>query len=52
MLYQDFKWEGWKFGYSYDFNMSKIGPTGGVYELYISFDFGNTKSCFGCPKYY
>ena len=47
-----FKWEGWKFGYSYDFNMSKIGPTGGVYELYISFDFGNTKSCFGCPKYY
>ena len=47
-----FKWEGWKFGYSYDFNMSRIGSTGGVYEISISFDFGNTKDCFGCPTYY
>lgn len=47
-----FKWEGWKFGYSYDFNMSKIGPTGGVYEISISYDFGNSRSCFGCPTYY
>ncbi len=47
-----FRWEGWKVGYSYDFNMSKIGPTGGVYEISISLDFGNTKNCFGCPTYY
>jgi type IX secretion system PorP/SprF family membrane protein len=47
-----FKWEGWKFGYSYDFNMSKIGPTGGVYEISIAFDFGNSRNCFGCPTYY
>jgi type IX secretion system PorP/SprF family membrane protein len=47
-----FKWEGWKFGYSYDFNTSKIGPTGGVYEISISYDFGNSKNCFGCPTYY
>lgn len=47
-----FKWEGWEFGYSSDFNTSKIGPTGGVYEISISLDFGNTKNCFGCPQYY
>jgi len=47
-----FKWENWKFGYAYDFNMSRIGPTGGVYELSITIDFGNNKNCFGCPTYY
>lgn len=47
-----FKYEGFKFGYSYDFNTSKIGRTGGVYELSISYDFNNTRNCFGCPNYY
>lgn len=44
-------WEGFRFGYSYDFNMSDIGPTGGVYELSISYDFLNNYKCFGCPDY-
>ena len=26
-------WEGFRFGYSYSFNMSDIGRDGGVYEL-------------------
>lgn len=34
-----FKWEGWKFNYSYGFNTSKIGQTGGVYELSIAYEF-------------
>lgn len=45
------EWEGFKFGYSYDFNTSNIGRTGGVYELSISYDFGNDDNCFGCPDY-
>jgi|TARA_B110000046_G_scaffold82755_1_gene91065 type IX secretion system PorP/SprF family membrane protein len=44
-------WEGFVFGYSYDFNMSDIGQTGGVYELSISYDFLNNYKCFGCPDY-
>lgn len=45
------KWDDFIVGYSYDFNMSNIGRTGGVYELSISYDFGNSKNCFGCPDY-
>lgn len=45
------EWEGFKFGYSYDFNTTNIGRTGGVYELSISYDFGNDDNCFGCPDY-
>ena len=44
-------YEGWKFGYSYSFNTTDIGKTGGVYELSISYDFENNSNCFGCPKY-
>ena len=32
-------WEGFRFGYSYDFNVSEIGRTVGVYELSITNDF-------------
>lgn len=45
------EWEGFKFGYSYDFNTTKIGRTGGVYELSVFYDFGNNRNCFGCPDY-
>ena len=45
------EWEGFKFGYSYDFNITDIGRTGGVYELSVSYEFGGNKSCFGCPDY-
>ena len=44
-------WEGFKFGYSYDFNLRKIGGNGGISELSIVYDFLNDKECFGCPKY-
>ena len=44
-------WEGFRFGYSYDFNVTDIGRTGGVYELSISYDFLNNDNCFGCPDY-
>lgn len=44
-------WEGFRFGYSYDFNVTEIGRTGGVYELSISYDFLNNDNCFGCPDY-
>ena len=44
-------WEGFRFGYSYDFNVSEIGRTGGVYELSITYDFLNNDNCFGCPDY-
>ena len=44
-------WEGFRFGYSYDFNVTEIGRTGGVYELSVSYDFLNNDNCFGCPDY-
>ena len=44
-------WEGFRFGYSYDFNVTEIGRTGGVYELSVSYDFLNNDNCFGCPNY-
>jgi len=44
-------WEGFKFGYSYDFNLSKIGGDGGISEFSISYDFLNNKECFGCPEW-
>ena len=46
-----FVWEGFKFGYSYDFNMSNIGGDGGISEISITYDFLNNKDCFGCPIY-
>ena len=44
-------WEGFKFGYSYDLNLSKMGGNGGVSEFSIVYDFLNDKECFGCPDY-
>lgn len=46
-----FEWKGFKLGYSYDFNTTDIGRTGGVYELFIFYNFGNDRECFGCPDY-
>ena len=46
-----FVWEGFKFGYSYDFNMSNIGGDGGISEISITYDFLNNNDCFGCPIY-
>lgn len=44
--------EHFKFGYSYDFNTSKIGNTGGIYELSVIYTFDLKVKCFGCPNYY
>jgi type IX secretion system PorP/SprF family membrane protein len=50
--YVGLKYEGFKFGYSYDFSTSQIGRTGGVYEISISYEFDKNENCFGCPNYY
>lgn len=50
--YAGLKYEGFKFGYSYDFSTSQIGRTGGVYEISISYEFDKNEKCFGCPNYY
>ena len=46
------QYEHFKFGYSYDFNTSKIGKTGGIYELSVTYQFDLNVKCFGCPNYY
>ena len=33
------KWQGFRFGYSYDFNTSKIINTGGIHEFSVGYDF-------------
>ena len=45
-------WDHFKFGYSYDFNTTGIGRTGGVYELSIIYQFDLNVNCLGCPAYY
>lgn len=37
-----------KFGISYDYNTTKIGPTGGIYELSLTYKFGLNNKCFYC----
>ncbi|MFV7236009.1 PorP/SprF family type IX secretion system membrane protein [Flavobacterium sp. ZB4R12] len=46
------QYEHFKFGYSHDFNTSKIGKTGGIYELSVTYQFDLKVKCFGCPNYY
>lgn len=45
-------WDHFKFGYSYDFNTSGIGRTGGIYELSVTYQFDLDVKCLGCPSYY
>lgn len=46
------QYEHFKFGYSYDINVSGIGQTGGVYELSVLYQFDFKVRCLGCPLYY
>jgi type IX secretion system PorP/SprF family membrane protein len=46
-----FDWKGFRIAYSYDFNTTNIGRTGGVYELSVFYDFGQGRKCYGCPDY-
>lgn len=39
------------FGYSYDFNTSKLGQTRGVYELSLTWQLDYSHKCWGCPNY-
>jgi type IX secretion system PorP/SprF family membrane protein len=45
------QYENLRFGVSYDFNTSKIGRTGGVFELSLTYQFNLDIKCFGCPDY-
>ena len=42
---------GLRAGLSYDLNTSKIGRTGGIYELSLTYQFDLDIKCFGCPNY-
>lgn len=45
------QYEHLKFGISRDFSLSKIGRTGGIYELSLSYQFDLDVNCLGCPQY-
>ncbi|WP_081817040.1 PorP/SprF family type IX secretion system membrane protein [Polaribacter sp. Hel_I_88] len=34
-----FRWQGFRFGYSYDFNTTNLLNTGGIHEFSVSYDF-------------
>lgn len=40
-----------KIAYSYDFNTSGIGRTGGIHEISLTYHFDLEAKCFGCPDY-
>jgi len=49
------KWNGFRFGYSYDMNTTKIANTGGTHEFSISYDFSvNLRylNRFKCVSYF
>lgn len=50
-VFAGLQYEHLKFGLSHDFNTSKIGRTGGIYELSMTYQFDLTIKCFGCPNY-
>ncbi len=45
------QYENLRLGLSYDANTSKIGKTGGAYELSLTYQFNLDVKCFGCPNY-
>lgn len=45
------QYENLRLGLSYDLNTTKIGRTGGVYELSLTYQFNMARKCFGCPNY-
>jgi type IX secretion system PorP/SprF family membrane protein len=50
-VYGGLQYENLKFGISHDFTTSKIGKTGGIYELSLTYQFDFGIKCFGCPNY-
>ncbi|SCX98288.1 type IX secretion system membrane protein, PorP/SprF family [Nonlabens sp. Hel1_33_55] len=45
------QYENFKFGLSYDINVSNLGRTGGIYELSLIYVLDQNAACFGCPGY-
>ncbi len=50
-FYGGLQFEHLKFGISHDFTTSKLGKTGGIYELSLTYQFDLGVKCFGCPNY-
>ncbi|TDD97972.1 PorP/SprF family type IX secretion system membrane protein [Flavobacterium cellulosilyticum] len=50
-LFTGLQYENLRLGFSYDLNTTKIGKTGGVYELSLTYQFNMDVKCFGCPNY-
>jgi type IX secretion system PorP/SprF family membrane protein len=50
-LFTGLQYDHLRFGFSYDLNTSKIGKTGGIYELSLTYQFNLDVKCFGCPNY-
>ncbi len=50
-LFTGLQYDHLRFGLSYDLNTAKIGKTGGIYELSLTYQFNLDKKCFGCPNY-
>lgn len=50
-FYGGVQFEKLKFGISHDFTTSKMGKTGGIYELSLTYQFDFGVKCFGCPNY-
>ncbi|SHF90259.1 type IX secretion system membrane protein, PorP/SprF family [Flavobacterium segetis] len=50
-IYAGLQYEHLRFGISHDFSTSKIGKTGGIYELSLTYQFDLDIKCFGCPNY-
>lgn len=49
-LFSGLQYENFKIGFSYDINTTKIGNTGGVFELGLIYQFDvEARKCFGCP---
>lgn len=50
-LFTGLQYDHLRLGLSYDLNTSKIGKTGGIYELSLTYQFNLDIKCFGCPNY-
>ncbi len=50
-VFAGLQYEHLKFGLSHDFSTSRIGKTGGIYELSLTYQFDLDVKCFGCPNY-
>ena len=50
-LFTGLQYENLRLGLSYDLNTTKIGKTGGIYELSLTYQFDLGRKCFGCPNY-